>query len=82
MHQGHPRPPLPKEVAAYEGRVNRRLLIKPGITGLWQVSGRSNLSWEESVKLDLYYVENWSLTTDFVILAKTVRAVLKRDGAY
>src|SRR5579875_440326 len=77
-----PRPPLPREVAAYEGRVNRRLLIKPGITGLWQVSGRSNLSWEESVKLDLYYVENWSVTTDFVILLKTVRAVLKRDGAY
>ncbi|WP_375388525.1 sugar transferase [uncultured Amnibacterium sp.] len=77
-----PRPPLPREVAAYEGRVNRRLLIKPGITGLWQVSGRSNLSWEESVKLDLYYVENWSVTTDFMILLKTVRAVLKRDGAY
>ncbi|WP_375400984.1 sugar transferase [uncultured Amnibacterium sp.] len=77
-----PRPPLPREVAAYEGRVNRRLLIKPGITGLWQISGRSNLSWEESIKLDLYYVENWSLTTDFIILAKTVRAVLQRDGAY
>lgn len=77
-----PRPPLPREVAAYEGRVNRRLLIKPGITGLWQVSGRSNLSWEESVKLDLYYVENWSITTDFTILLKTVRAVLQRDGAY
>lgn len=77
-----PRPPLPREVAAYEGRVNRRLLIKPGITGLWQVSGRSNLTWEESVKLDLYYVENWSVTTDFVILLKTVRAVLERDGAY
>jgi exopolysaccharide biosynthesis polyprenyl glycosylphosphotransferase len=77
-----PRPPLPREVAAYEGRVNRRLLIKPGITGLWQVSGRSNLSWEESVKLDLYYVENWSVTTDFVILLKTVRAVLGKDGAY
>ncbi len=77
-----PRPPLPREVAAYEGRVNRRLLIKPGITGLWQVSGRSNLSWEESVKLDLYYVENWSVTTDFTILLRTVRAVLQRDGAY
>jgi exopolysaccharide biosynthesis polyprenyl glycosylphosphotransferase len=77
-----PRPPLPREVAAYEGRVNRRLLIKPGITGLWQVSGRSNLSWEESVKLDLYYVENWSVTTDFVILLRTIRAVLRRDGAY
>jgi exopolysaccharide biosynthesis polyprenyl glycosylphosphotransferase len=77
-----PRPPLPREVAAYEGRVNRRLLIKPGITGLWQVSGRSNLSWEESVKLDLYYVENWSVTTDFMILLKTVRAVFGSDGAY
>ena len=77
-----PRPPLPREVAAYEGRVNRRLLIKPGITGLWQVSGRSNLSWEESVTLDLFYVENWSVTTDFTILLKTVKAVLQRDGAY
>jgi lipopolysaccharide/colanic/teichoic acid biosynthesis glycosyltransferase len=77
-----PRPPLPREVAAYEGRVNRRLLIKPGITGLWQVSGRSNLSWEESVKLDLYYVENWSVTTDFMILLKTVKAVMAKDGAY
>jgi exopolysaccharide biosynthesis polyprenyl glycosylphosphotransferase len=77
-----PRPPLPREVAEYEGRVHRRLLIKPGITGLWQISGRSNLSWEESVKLDLYYVENWSILTDFVVLLKTVRAVLKRDGAY
>jgi exopolysaccharide biosynthesis polyprenyl glycosylphosphotransferase len=77
-----PRPPLPREVAEYEGRVNRRLLIKPGITGLWQVSGRSNLTWEESVKLDLYYVENWSVTTDFVILAKTVKAVVGKDGAY
>jgi exopolysaccharide biosynthesis polyprenyl glycosylphosphotransferase len=77
-----PRPPLPREVAEYEGRVHRRLLIKPGITGLWQVSGRSNLSWEESVKLDLYYVENWSILSDFVVLLRTVRAVLKRDGAY
>jgi exopolysaccharide biosynthesis polyprenyl glycosylphosphotransferase len=77
-----PRPPLPREVAEYEGRVHRRLLIKPGITGLWQVSGRSNLSWEESVKLDLYYVENWSILSDFVVLLKTVRAVLKRDGAF
>ena len=77
-----PRPPLQREVAAYEGRVNRRLLIKLGITGLWQVSGRSDLSWEESVKLDLYYVENWSVTTDFMILLRTVRAVLGRDGAY
>jgi exopolysaccharide biosynthesis polyprenyl glycosylphosphotransferase len=77
-----PRPPLAEEVELYEDRVNRRLLIKPGITGLWQVSGRSDLSWEESVKLDLSYVENWSVTGDFVILLRTVRAVLKRDGAY
>jgi exopolysaccharide biosynthesis polyprenyl glycosylphosphotransferase len=77
-----PRPPLLAEVERYEDRVNRRLLIKPGITGLWQVSGRSNLSWEESVKLDLYYVENWSVTGDLVILLKTIRAVLVRDGAY
>ncbi|MFD1715621.1 sugar transferase [Amnibacterium flavum] len=77
-----PRPPLPREVEQYEARVTRRLLIKPGITGLWQVSGRSNLSWEDSVKLDLYYVENWSVTGDFLILARTLRAVLRRDGAY
>ncbi|QEO10263.1 sugar transferase [Protaetiibacter larvae] len=77
-----PRPPLPREVEKYEDRVNRRLLIKPGITGLWQVSGRSNLSWEESVKLDLSYVENWSVTGDFVILLKTIRAVFRSDGAY
>ena len=77
-----PRPPLPEEVEKYEEMVYRRLLVKPGITGLWQVSGRSDLSWEESVRLDLYYVENWSLTTDFVILARTVRAVFAKDGAY
>ncbi|WP_164863479.1 sugar transferase [Agromyces sp. LHK192] len=77
-----PRPPLPAEVEQYERRVGRRLLIKPGITGLWQVSGRSDLSWEESVKLDLYYVENWSVTSDLLILLRTVRAVVGRDGAY
>jgi exopolysaccharide biosynthesis polyprenyl glycosylphosphotransferase len=77
-----PRPPLPAEVELYEDRVARRLLIKPGITGLWQVRGRSNLSWEESVKLDLYYVENWSIVGDLVILALTARAVLAREGAY
>jgi exopolysaccharide biosynthesis polyprenyl glycosylphosphotransferase len=77
-----PRPPLPSEVEQYGDDVKRRLLVKPGITGLWQVSGRSNLSWEDSVRLDLYYVENWSLSTDIVILAKTIRAVLSRDGAY
>src|SRR5690606_20498976 len=77
-----PRPPLASEVAAYEKWVHRRLLVKPGITGLWQVSGRSDLSWDDSVRLDLYYVENWSLTTDLVILWRTLRAVLAKDGAY
>ncbi|MEV4687263.1 sugar transferase [Microbacterium sp. LWH3-1.2] len=77
-----PRPPLPSEVEQYEGPVSRRLLTRPGITGLWQVNGRSNLSWEDSVRLDLYYVENWSITGDIVVLAKTVKAVLHSDGAY
>ena len=62
--------------------VGRRLVVKPGMTGLWQVSGRSNLTWEESVRLDLRYVENWSLAMDLLILAKTVRAVLGSSGAY
>jgi exopolysaccharide biosynthesis polyprenyl glycosylphosphotransferase len=77
-----PRPPLPAEVDRYDGDVHRRLLVRPGMTGLWQVSGRSDLSWEESVRLDLYYVDNWSLTGDLVILLKTVRAVLGNSGAY
>jgi exopolysaccharide biosynthesis polyprenyl glycosylphosphotransferase len=77
-----PRPPLPSEVAEYENDVRRRLLVKPGLTGLWQVSGRSNLSWQDSVRLDLYYVENWSLAGDLVILLRTVRAVFRATGAY
>lgn len=77
-----PRPPLLREVDAYDKHVNRRFLVKPGITGLWQVSGRSSLAWEETVRLDLYYVENWSLTGDIVILWRTVRAVLESRGAY
>jgi lipopolysaccharide/colanic/teichoic acid biosynthesis glycosyltransferase len=77
-----PRPPLPSEVSKYGGDVGRRLMVKPGITGLWQVSGRSDLSWDESVRLDLYYVENWSLTLDLVIVGKTVKAVLAGSGAY
>lgn len=77
-----PRPPLPSEVEAYEHDVRRRLLVKPGLTGLWQVSGRSNLSWQDSVRLDLYYVENWSLAGDLVILLRTVRAVFRSTGAY
>ncbi|SDC49342.1 Undecaprenyl-phosphate galactose phosphotransferase, WbaP/exopolysaccharide biosynthesis polyprenyl glycosylphosphotransferase [Geodermatophilus telluris] len=77
-----PRPPLPSEVARYDSSVHRRLLVKPGLTGLWQVSGRSDLPWEEAVRLDLRYVENWSLTMDLLILVRTVRAVLGRSGAY
>jgi exopolysaccharide biosynthesis polyprenyl glycosylphosphotransferase len=77
-----PRPPLPTEVEQYERDVHRRLLVRPGMTGLWQVSGRSDLSWSESVRLDLYYVDNWSLVTDVVIMLKTVRAVLASAGAY
>lgn len=77
-----PRPPLPSEVDQYEGTTRRRLMVKPGITGLWQVSGRSNLSWEETVRLDLYYVENWSPLLDAIIVAKTVKAVLGGTGAY
>lgn len=77
-----PRPPLSSEVEQYESHVHRRFLVKPGITGLWQTSGRSNLSWEDSVRLDLYYVENWSITGDIVILWRTARAVLRSEGAY
>lgn len=77
-----PRPPLPGEVARYDSSVSRRLLVKPGLTGLWQISGRSDLPWEEAVRLDLRYVENWSLALDFLILWKTTRAVLNKSGAY
>ncbi len=77
-----PRPPLPTEVECYETHVHRRLYIKPGLTGMWQVNGRSDLSWEESVRLDLFYVENWSLPGDLVILWRTVKVVLRPTGAY
>jgi lipopolysaccharide/colanic/teichoic acid biosynthesis glycosyltransferase len=77
-----PRPPLPTEVAWYDQDVARRLLVKPGMTGLWQVSGRSDLSWDDGIRLDLYYVENWSLAADLTIMWKTVGAVLRRRGAY
>ncbi|MFI8368242.1 sugar transferase [Streptomyces sp. NPDC085466] len=77
-----PRPPLPEESAAYGPDIRRRLLVKPGLTGLWQISGRSDLSWEETVRLDLRYVEDWSLALDTVILWKTLRAVLHGQGAY
>lgn len=69
-----PRPPLPREVEQYADHVHRRFLMKPGITGLWQVSGRSSLTWEDSVRLDLSYVENWSLAADLAILLKTAKA--------
>jgi exopolysaccharide biosynthesis polyprenyl glycosylphosphotransferase len=77
-----PRPPLPQEVERYDTSIRRRLLVKPGLTGLWQISGRSDLSWEESVRLDLRYVENWSLALDLLILWKTASAVLRSHGAY
>jgi exopolysaccharide biosynthesis polyprenyl glycosylphosphotransferase len=77
-----PRPPLPDEVAMYGDDVRRRLLVKPGLTGLWQVSGRASLSWEDSILLDLRYVENWSLPLDLHILWRTGRAVIRGVGAY
>jgi exopolysaccharide biosynthesis polyprenyl glycosylphosphotransferase len=78
-----PRPPLPVEVEQYTAsQVARRFLVKPGITGLWQVSGRSDLSWDASIRLDLYYVENWSLLTDLQILFRTVKVVFGGEGAY
>jgi exopolysaccharide biosynthesis polyprenyl glycosylphosphotransferase len=77
-----PRPSLESESENYEARVHRRFLVKPGLTGLWQISGRSSLTWAESVRLDLYYVENWSAMGDFMILWRTAKAVFSRDGAY
>jgi exopolysaccharide biosynthesis polyprenyl glycosylphosphotransferase len=77
-----PRPPLPLEVIGYSDDATRRLRVKPGVTGLWQVSGRSDLSWEESLRLDLRYVDNWSLALDATILWRTWRAVVSRSGAY
>ncbi len=77
-----PRPALPDEVARYDVDPRRRLVVKPGCTGLWQVSGRSDLSWAESVRLDVRYVDNWSLGLDLSILLRTASAVLGRRGAY
>ena len=77
-----PRPPLQSEVDGYEDHARRRLLVTPGLTGLWQVSGRSLLSWEETVRLDLRYVENWTLTLDLLILWKTAYAVAAKRGAF
>ncbi|MDP3890634.1 sugar transferase [Nocardioides sp.] len=77
-----PRPPLPHEVEKYEEDMHRRLRVRPGMTGLWQVSGRSDLSWEETVRLDLYYVDNWSMLQDMTILFRTFSAVVSSRGAY
>lgn len=77
-----PRPALPREVAKYDDDMRRRLEVRPGLTGLWQVSGRSNLSWEDTVRLDLYYTDNWSMVQDISILARTLDAVLLSRGAY
>jgi len=77
-----PRPQQPSEVETYAAHMHRRLNVKPGITGPWQVSGRSNLTWDQTIQKDLYYVENWSVVGDLIIMLKTVRAVLARDGAY
>ena len=77
-----PRPHLENELAEFPDEGMRRLLIKPGITGLWQVNGRSELSLEDSLRLDLSYVENWSMTGDLAIILKTVRAMIPPRGAY
>ena len=77
-----PRPALPEEADRYADHVRRRLMVKPGLTGLWQVNGRADLTWDESVRLDLRYVENWSFVLDLQILWKTVSAVLSGSGAY
>ena len=73
---------MPEEVAVYTDDAVRRLRVRPGLTGLWQVSGRSDLSWEETLRLDLRYVDNWSLALDLSILWRTVRAVVHGSGAY
>jgi lipopolysaccharide/colanic/teichoic acid biosynthesis glycosyltransferase len=77
-----PRPPLPQEVAAYDARAHQRFLVKPGMTGLSQVSGRSDLDWEESLDLDLRYIESWSFRLDLTLLVRTLSTVLRRRGAY
>jgi exopolysaccharide biosynthesis polyprenyl glycosylphosphotransferase len=77
-----PRPPLRGEVEKYDGHVRRRMLVKPGVTGLWQISGRSDLTWDESVRLDLSYVENWSMIQDLQIIKRTLGVVTRSEGAY
>jgi lipopolysaccharide/colanic/teichoic acid biosynthesis glycosyltransferase len=77
-----PRPALPDEVERYGEDVNRRLRVKPGMTGLWQISGRADVPWEEAVRLDLHYVENWTVALDLMVLWKTLPAVVSGRGAY
>lgn len=77
-----PRPQREFEVKSYDRLASRRLHVKPGMTGLWQVSGRSDLAYDEAIRLDIFYVENWSMTGDLRILWRTVRAVIAPDGAY
>jgi lipopolysaccharide/colanic/teichoic acid biosynthesis glycosyltransferase len=77
-----PRPHVAREVEQYGPDMHRRLLVKPGLTGLWQVSGRSDLSWAEAVELDVRYVENWSIALDLTILWRTLRTVFHSSGAY
>ncbi|MEW1635577.1 sugar transferase [Streptomyces sp. NPDC093801] len=77
-----PRPPLPEEVAEYGEVELRRLTVRPGMTGLWQISGRSDLSWDETIQLDLQYVDNWSFTSDVDVMGRTLRAVVDGRGAY
>jgi lipopolysaccharide/colanic/teichoic acid biosynthesis glycosyltransferase len=77
-----PRPALPGEAEQYADHVRRRLVVKPGLTGLWQVNGRADLSWDESVRLDLRYVENWSFALDLQILWKTISVLVRGSGAY
>ena len=77
-----PRPPLPVEVASYDARANRRLQVKPGLTGLWQISGRSDLGWHDSLNLDLQYIERWSLRLDLRVLLRTARVIVRSQGAY
>ena len=77
-----PRPQIDQEVAQYDRIAHRRLLVKPGLTGLWQISGRSELSAEEGIRMDVFYAENWTLFNDFLILARTARAMIVGEGAY
>jgi lipopolysaccharide/colanic/teichoic acid biosynthesis glycosyltransferase len=77
-----PRPPLPSEVARYGDDARRRLLVRPGLTGLWQINGRADLPWEEAVRLDLQYTENWSVALDAMVIWKTLAVVLRGTGGY